>query len=292
MLQKIEVLTSKVKFSKLKSAAEELSAGYRSRRFRLKDEEHFLAYLLTRLPATFAALQSALRPIRQLPITSLLDLGAGPGTGWLAAKEIFSLQKGTFVETDPAFILLGEELVEDDVSWVQGDLCKMVLEPHDLVLFSYSIGELDDWEKALESAWKAAGQALVIIEPGTPQSFIRMKQVREKLIGMGAHIAAPCPHEGACPSSWCHFAARLERSQQHRLAKEGSLGYEDEKFSYLAAVRQPVSKRSRIVRHPVKRKGHVVFELCTEQGIEKRTVVKNDKDLYKRARKLQWGDTL
>ena len=57
---------------------------------------------------------------------------------------------------------------------------------------------------------------------------------------------------------WCHFAARVNRSALHRRLKEGQLGYEDEKYSYVAAaatghLARPAS--GRIVRHPVFRKG-------------------------------------
>lgn len=32
----------------------------------------------------------------------------------------------------------------------------------------------------------------------------------------GAHVVAPCPHDGGCPmdgtDSWCHFAQRFQRT--------------------------------------------------------------------------------
>ena len=89
---------------------------------------------------------------------------------------------------------------------------------------------------------------------------------------------------------WCHFAVRLERSAAHRRLKQGALGYEDEKFSYLAAGRAPVERpAARVVRHPLSRPGHIQLALCTARGLERRTVTKSQKEVYRRARKAEWG---
>ena len=53
----------------------------------------------------------------------------------------------------------------------------------------------------------------------------------------GGYIVAPCSHQGECKieeDDWCAFYTRVARSAIHRQAKKGELGYEDEKFSYMA----------------------------------------------------------
>jgi ribosomal protein RSM22 (predicted rRNA methylase) len=91
---------------------------------------------------------------------------------------------------------------------------------------------------------------------------------------------------------WCHFAARVSRSSLHRQVKGGSLPYEDEKFSYVAAARFPAAPAaSRIVRHPQIRKGQVLLDLCTaEDGLRRETVTKRHGDAYRAARDADWGD--
>lgn len=94
----------------------------------------------------------------------------------------------------------------------------------DLVTVSYVLNELTDGDRgALVAEAARAGQAVVIVEPGTPDGYQRVIEARDVLIGAGLRVAAPCPHSGACPiepgTDWCHFAARVSRSSLHRQVK-------------------------------------------------------------------------
>jgi ribosomal protein RSM22 (predicted rRNA methylase) len=95
----------------------------------------------------------------------------------------------------------------------------------------------------------------------------------------------------AAAGDWCHFSQRVQRTAEHRQLKGGSLGYEDEKFSYLVASRLALTPaKSRIVRHPRKHTGFLHLNLCTPDGLETRTVTKSQKPAYKVARQAEWGD--
>ena len=118
----------------------------------------------------------------------------------------------------------------------------------DLVFLSYVLTELPeaDLGKALDRLWDAARQALVIVEPGTPEGYALILKIRAHLLKAGARIAAACPHDLDCPlkdtAQWCHMSARVERTSLHRKIKsDAALGYEDEKFSYLVATRLPAA---------------------------------------------------
>lgn len=300
MRDKIEALAGKIKLSRLRQLSHEVSERYRRGISPyLETEDHRLAYLVTRFPATFTALQKAFAEIAHFQITSLLDFGAGPGTGWSAAKEIFpQLSQGTLVEVDPIFIRLGKTLLNNEaVTWLQKDIRSIEAAEHDLVLLSYSIGEVPEkyWDDILRGLWKAAKQALIIVEPGTPAGFKRIRLLREKLLALGASMIAPCPHAQNCPmidSDWCHFAARVQRSSLHRQVKEGSLGFEDEKFSYLIMGKQSyLLPQARILRYPLKQKGRLSLTLCTSGGVKNKVITRKDKQ-YKHSRKLNWGGKL
>ena len=77
------------------------------------------------------------------------------------------------------------------------------------------------------------------------------------------------------------------------MAKDGALGFEDEKFSYIIVSKESVSPCGpRILRPPQKRKGHVIFSLCTPDGLKNKVVSQKEKEIYKKSKKLDWGDVL
>lgn len=309
----IDELTSAVPVGDLARASDQLSASYRAGDFRapLDSPAARTAYLAVRLPATFAANAHVFTRIREvapeLEIHSVLDLGAGPGTATWAACDAFpAIERITLVERDAQLIALGERLASSapfaalrSASWISADLERLpALEPHDLVVFSYALGELGARAvpPLLATAWNLAARLLVIVEPGTPKNFARVLDARSWLISNGASLAAPCPHHLACPlasaGDWCHFAERVERTSLHRRAKSGALGHEDEKFSYLAASREAITlPAARIVRHPQVRPGHVQLTLCTADGLQRPTIGRSRKDAFRAARRAAWGDT-
>jgi ribosomal protein RSM22 (predicted rRNA methylase) len=147
----------------------------------------------------------------------------------------------------------------------------------------------------VERAWAATRRALIVIEPGTPFHFDGILAVRDHLIRHGAFIAAPCPHASRCPMAdvddWCHMPARVERTSLHRRLKAAALPYEDEKFSYVVATREPVQRTTaRIIRRPEMEKGFVALTLCTPSGLQREGVTRSDRDAFRRARKANWGD--
>lgn len=309
----ISELVESLGLHKLLEARQELTKRYQKKsdpnaKF-MTTELHRQSYVISRLPATYAALRKAFQAIQErgtFSIKSLLDLGAGPGTGmWAACEDFSGIEQITCLERDLALTKIGKQLSHysenpyfQSAQWLEADLENISdLTPHDLVLLSYSIGELNPSgiESLIESCWSATNQLLLIIEPGTPVGFERIRFVRKKLIDLGAHLIAPCPHHLACPMTggdWCHFAARVERSSIHRRLKEGSLGYEDEKFSYVAATKVPYELPSaRILRHPEKHSGHVVLKLCTPSGVQFPIISKKMGEKYKQARKAEWGDS-
>lgn len=288
--------------SALKKAREALTLNYKEGKVSpFSDEAKRIAYLGARMPATFAAVRKALENLPFQP-THLLDLGAGPGTAsWAAATSFPDLKQLTLIEKSPEAIQLGKQLASasshpalQNGRWI----CQTLAEPipqADVAILSYVLNEVSDPVSVIERAWNAV-DVLVVIEPGTPKGFHLIRKLRQRLIDLKAYLVAPCPHALTCPiqgSDWCHFSARVERTRLHRLLKDGSLGHEDEKFSYLIASKSPVlTSGHRIIRHPLKQSGHVKLTLCTERGeIEEETITRSNKKFYKQARHAQWGDS-
>ncbi|MER8098564.1 small ribosomal subunit Rsm22 family protein [Streptomyces goshikiensis] len=299
------------------AAVERLIANYRGTTPTdapvLRDRSDVAAYAAYRMPATFEAVRSALDGLAEAAPHwtpgSHVDVGGGTGAAAWAADATWDGPRGTTVLdwAEPA-LALGKELAAASGSpvlrgadWRRAVIgAGLVLPEAELVTVSYVLGELTpEARRAVVAEAARAGQAVVVIEPGTPEGYLRIREARDQLIAAGLRVAAPCPHDGTCPievgQDWCHFSARVSRSSLHRKVKGGSLPYEDEKFSYVAATRFPVEPAvSRITRRPQIRKGLVLLDLCGPQdagapGLTRATVTKRHGDLYKSARDADWG---
>jgi ribosomal protein RSM22 (predicted rRNA methylase) len=294
--QQIEEQADTLGFAALQRAATALSEAYREGRPpKLPDAARAAAYLVTRMPATYAAACAVLRESasRLGAIASILDAGAGTGAASLAARSWFPDAAVTMIERDSAFSAAARQWLPD-AAVVTADIARLdAIPPHDLVMAAYSLGEFG---VALAGRlWQAARVALVLIEPGTPRGFALLREVRAQMLASGARMVAPCPMETACPvvdTDWCHFAARVERSSLHRRVKGGELGYEDEKFSYLVVARSGVDlPAARIIRHPQHRPGLIEIQTCTPAGFQSERITKRDRERFRQARKAAWGDT-
>ena len=298
----------------LRSGGERLSGRYRAEirdgRQHLDGEPAVLAYLAARMPATFAAIRASLEQITlrrpDFAPDTLLDIGAGPGTALWAASDAFeSLREATLVEASAPALAVGQALAEEGLAvatrWVRGDATANLAEcaPADLVTLAYVLDELAPEARGplVSRLWRFTRDVLVIVEPGTPAGWQRVLAAREQLLAGGAQLLAPCPHAKVCPVAapdWCHFAQRVARSRTHRLAKRGTVPYEDEKFAYLAVARRPtVPLTARVLASPRSGSGKVQLKLCTSDGqLRERLVTKRESEMFRTARRLDWGDAL
>jgi ribosomal protein RSM22 (predicted rRNA methylase) len=263
-----------------------------------------LAYALARMPATFAANAAVFARLAEampdFSPASLLDVGAGPGTAsWAAAAAWPSIGAVTMIDHNPALRALARRLVDGGmlaaVEIVAGGAAANAGRA-DLVVASYVLAEIGEAQAAglARRLWDQAGQALVLVEPGTPAGFARIRAARAGLIDAGAHLAAPCTHDTVCPVSgddWCHFSQRLPRSRDHMRLKTASVPFEDERYSYVAVTRQPLARRTaRILSPPLEEKPGRTFRLCDETGLRTQFVPTRDKDETRRLRRKTWGD--
>lgn len=298
-------------------AAQDLSARYRAgvddRRPGLQDELDRDAYLAVRMPATSTACDHVFAELaRRCDVSgwsSLVDLGAGPGSAlWAAASHLSDLHSCTAYERDPGLIDRGRALVAvashpalTATRWVPADLQSLGdLPPADVCTCAYALNELDGAtrDRVVDSAWAAARQALVLVEAGTPRGFALLAHQRQRLLGQGAHIAAPCTHAGTCPfladeqTGWCHVPVRVQRRRNHRALKGGLRGWEDEPCSYLIVVRDAVPAGGvRIVDRVHAHKGGAQTLVCAEEGLQEWRVGRREAG-FRALKKATWGDRL
>ena len=276
----------------------------------IKSETDALAYALARLPATYAAVVASLNALVEIRLDfapkSLLDVGAGPGTAtWAAAEAFSSLRDFTLLDANDALRELALDLTRKSarlrgINYEQGQARSLVAraDAADLVIASYMIGEIGDAERESLAGllWAKTRDTLLVVEPGTPAGYARIIALRAQLIADGAHVAAPCPHDGKCPlqaPDWCHFTQRLQRSRAHKQIRGVELPFEDEKFAYVALTRAQVAERpSRVLAQPAVTKVEIAAKLCTPEGLVLSKVPRRAKADYASARRWRWGDAV
>lgn len=275
----------------------------------ITDEASVIAYVLARMPATYAVAAAVFEAVKDVapdfaPRT-LLDVGTGPGTtSWAACEAWSSLQTAAMTDSNAEFLRMAKYLAEQHRTLARAEIVardlrdkNSLLPKAELVTASFVLGEIVDYEETLARLWAVATDALVLIEPGTPAGFGRIRQARQWLIGQGAHVLAPCTHDTHCPiegSDWCHFSQRLPRSRDHLKVKGATVPFEDERYSYVAVSRDPVARANlaRIIAPPEESKAGITLPLCTERGLHRAIVSRRQRDLYALLRKAKWGDTI
>ena len=196
----------------------------------------------------------------------------------------------------------------------------------DLVLCSFAFAEKETGdaaavEKEVWRLWTECTGIMVVVEAGTPRGFQTVARIREQILAreMGdCKVLAPCPHDGQCPiltssekaTKWCHFSQRMGVPSFQKAAERGphakKKAYADWKFSFVALGRKrllPAPPKQpdgagfvnwgRVLRWPMRRKGHVILDLCNAEGrIERRVVARSHghEGGYRRARQVKWGD--
>jgi ribosomal protein RSM22 (predicted rRNA methylase) len=301
-LHAIETYLSTASTKLLKSSFDKLSYGYRSLQAQTlgSTKEDVDAYLVGRLPLTFSVLSHLLELIKPFfsDRISILDYGSGPGTALLALAhvwdgELFSYhgleQKKAMLEAAYFF----KERFKLSAYFHQGDVMTPLQGQFDLAIVSYVLNELLQQDAFFEILFKH--ESILVIEPGTPDGTDRILALRQEALKRGFHVVLPCPHNQACPlqkPGWCHFFQRVERFKLLKSVKSGLLGYEDEKYSFVFLSKSKTTvHQGVIVDKPKVFPYGVSMNVCSKNGcIEKVTILKKDKQDFKRAKKCSWGD--
>ena len=301
----ITALLEGVPRKELVTAAQKQSEGYRkgATSSAILTPANAAAYAIARMPATYAACAAVFaRLVEVMPDfapASLLDVGAGTGAAsWAAVTQWPGIASIAMLDHNPALRSLARKLADGGplaaADILSGDLGADKPQA-DLMVASYVLAELPVASAAATARhlWASGARVLALIEPGTPAGFARIRESRAALIAEGAHVAAPCTRDNACPMTgddWCHFSQRLPRSRDHMLLKGANVPFEDERYSYVVVTREKLSDGARILAPPLETKPGLTFKLCDENGLRAQFVASRDKDVYRRVRKLGWGD--
>lgn len=257
-----------------------------------------IIYAISRMPATYAVIKTLLETLVQenkiTNIHSVFDFGSGTGAGYLAVLDIFEELDIELFEREDNMISCFNQIFEKQVH--KFDLVQNKTEKRaDLVMCSYVLSEMNDNDRkmALDNLINSTNDYLLLIDTGTPDVYNKYMQIKNYAKKCGLNMLAPCSGECNLNGDYCQFYARVERNSLMKMAKQGSLSYEDEKYFYLLLSKrktQEVSKR-RVIRRPIYEANRVKLTIC-DGGKQDIVITKKDKELYKKARKIKINEEM
>ena len=312
----IEKEIEKYNIKELKDAALNLSKRYMENK--RTGESFFKTYLDTisysviRMPATYSAIRTCLEKIIELKafkINSLLDIGSGTGAAEWAVLDVFDINDIVCLEREKAMRDLSKNYFSynealRNVKFIEADILKEDLNiSKDLCILSYMINELSEENrlKVIDKVLKCTNKVLLIVEPGTPEGFKNIRKIRDYAFEKGYEIIAPCTgFNGRCDipkDDWCASSVRVQRTKIHKYLKDAEVGFEDEKFSYVAinVEKDELDLKNnikRILRHPKIQNGRIEVKTCLQGEIKEEIITKKNKEEFKSLKKKSVGDIL
>jgi ribosomal protein RSM22 (predicted rRNA methylase) len=290
---------------KLSRSFKKLSAGYREfdNETLGSSKEDVDAYLIGRLPLTWSVLDHIFQISAHFfkDTVKIIDYGCGPASALLALHSSWQDKSISYVGIEEKQPMLDaaqyiSQNLGFEAQFIKHDALITQKEVFDLAICSYLLNELADQEAFLGHLFKHH-QTILVVEPGTPNGYQNILKFRKKAIESGYHIVMPCPHIKPCPlkgPDWCHFYVRSQRSRMLKRVKEASLGYEDEKYMFMLVSKNLESAINGVIlEKPQIFPFEVELKVCSITGsCDVLTIPKKDKDGFKKAKKLLWGDFL
>ncbi|KAG8760224.1 37S ribosomal protein S22 [Serendipita sp. 396] len=104
-------------------------------------------------------------------------------------------------------------------------------------------------KQLVKEMWESEAETMIIVDQGTVDGFRAVADAREYLLRLGnaksnepgAHVVAPCAHDGKCPlrdtPDRCSFRQRFQRPDFQRKTKHAKNSFEDVYYSYTVIKR-------------------------------------------------------
>lgn len=152
----------------------------------------------------------------------------------------------------------------------------------DVLVVSHVLNELDATGRAELESLLARAATVLWVEPGTHEVSRALVGWRERWLGAGGHVVAPCPHGAACgllaagnERHWCHFFASpppeiFANSEWVRFGQRAGIDLRALPYSFLTLDRRPVAAppgASRILGEPRVYKGYAKIFNCDADGV-------------------------
>lgn len=184
-------------------------------------------------------------------------------------------------------------------------------EKYNLVVSAFTLIELPSKEERVDMIkllWRKTLGFLVLVENGTKAGFNLIAEARNTVLKLSekrgelrGHVFAPCPHKKACPRLVkcdkipCNFEAYYRPISL--MKKNAEVLSESFRYSYVVLRKGEITSNEpwpRFVRPPIIRHRRVHCEVCAPSGSLEQYMFtyKKNRQLYRCAKRSQWGDLL
>lgn len=244
-------------------------------------------YFTSNIPKLFKLLnylpKSLVEKIAALP---WMDFGSGPGTytlawyAWLSAQKYSFPSQSLLIEKDPAMISIANKVLDQflphEEILVTSNIEQKKIQDATL-FFGHSCNEVS-LDELLLLIKDTNPKFLLFLEPGTPEVFNKMLNIRSHLLSRGYRIHYPCLQQKPCPmknqTNWCHQYLHLRFSPSvDRLTQLTNLRRQHSAVIFHVYEKEdstPVIKKDlsiyRIIQGPEQNKGAWMWQVCNERG--------------------------
>ncbi len=282
------------------------------------DDETLIAaygcyYMTTNIPKFKFVIEQLPVDVRTLiPRGQFIDIGTGTGTYLWAYLMTFGKSQVSLVGIDSSKAMLKfaefvrEEFFSDCSVELSSRLCfDQTSLNRPTLLFGNSLNEIGV-NGALKIVRDCNPAVIILIEPGTKESFSTILDLRTKIIEGGYQIVYPCRSNLNCQmksDDWCHQVLRTSHGQElERISQMASLDRKSmplisnvyvkkELFSFSHDSAGAPHFKGRLIRIYEETKFSYLCQVCVNNQIEKVELLKKymDKNLVKDFRRISIG---
>lgn len=270
--------------SELIKYVDQIKRGFTSHRDEIgeyvMDKKMVSAYLAVYASTNMAKLPLVLKRLpewfkKELEDIEFVDFGCGPATFSYAFLKEFPDSFAVCVDSSILMLEQGERLLSQSFNK------KKYMFSHDIpeklskrcLFFGHSLNEMEV-DFAASEIERSEAEYVLLIEPGTKQSFEKVIELRSKMMDLGYKCHYPCFSNHKCPmvgseveDDWCHQYVHASHDPSvERLCQMAKLDRRNlPLISHFYAKEEIQQYEAMIVRNYEKQKFAQTFEICLER---------------------------
>jgi len=247
----------------------------------------YLCYFFSTNILKISACLDRLSPdlVSEIQHSNIIDFGTGPGTTLIGLIHHYGEMSGDLIGIDTSELMLKQARVLKDKYYAnfkikyQTDL-DLLPSKNVTLIFSNSLNEVGS-TYANNLIKKIKPERILLLEPGTKESFSEVKKIQAILYEQEYRVNYPCSKSLSCPlddQNWCHQYINLRFSQSiESLTQRMKKDRRNSPVIFHMYSKKEMTQNSNIVfRYLGENKYSFEFEVCNHENIiEKHRVLKS-----------------